>query len=107
MRILQAKKQKADSEPVGLLLEARYARKGEAPRLAKHSFARGRTPAALRRAGNPRAHKEKANLRRLAFSGRLARPEGFEPPTPKFVAWCSIQLSYGRAVKKRNCANSK
>ena len=27
---------------------------------------------------------------------RLARPEGFEPPTPKFVVWCSIQLSYGR-----------
>ena len=26
----------------------------------------------------------------------VARPEGFEPPTPKFVAWCSIQLSYGR-----------
>jgi hypothetical protein len=70
------KKQKADSEPVGLLLEARYAWKGETPRLAKHSFARGRTPAALRWAGNPRAHKEKANLRRLAFSGRLARPEG-------------------------------
>ncbi len=32
----------------------------------------------------------------------LARPEGFEPPTPKFVAWCSIQLSYGRVAKKRN-----
>ncbi len=27
----------------------------------------------------------------------LARPERFERPTPKFVAWCSIQLSYGRA----------
>jgi hypothetical protein len=26
----------------------------------------------------------------------LARPEGFEPPTPRFVVWCSIQLSYGR-----------
>ena len=26
----------------------------------------------------------------------MARPEGFDPPTPKFVAWCSIQLSYGR-----------
>jgi hypothetical protein len=26
----------------------------------------------------------------------MARPEGFEPPTPRFVVWCSIQLSYGR-----------
>jgi hypothetical protein len=26
----------------------------------------------------------------------VARPERFERPTPKFVAWCSIQLSYGR-----------
>jgi hypothetical protein len=27
----------------------------------------------------------------------LARPERFERPTPRFVVWCSIQLSYGRA----------
>ena len=26
----------------------------------------------------------------------MVRPERFELPTPKFVAWCSIQLSYGR-----------
>ena len=26
----------------------------------------------------------------------LARPEGFEPPTPRSVVWCSVQLSYGR-----------
>jgi hypothetical protein len=30
------------------------------------------------------------------FSKKLARPEGLEPPTPRFVVWCSIQLSYGR-----------
>ena len=27
----------------------------------------------------------------------LARPKRFELLTPKFVVWCSIQLSYGRA----------
>ena len=27
----------------------------------------------------------------------MAHPEGFEPPTPRFEAWCSIQLSYGCA----------
>jgi hypothetical protein len=26
----------------------------------------------------------------------LARSEGFEPPTPRFEVWCSIQLSYER-----------
>ena len=30
----------------------------------------------------------------------VARPERFELPTTKFVAWCSIQLSYGRAEAK-------
>jgi hypothetical protein len=35
----------------------------------------------------------------LLFFRRLARPEGFEPPTPTFVALYSIQLSYGRAQK--------
>ena len=25
----------------------------------------------------------------------MARPKGFEPLTPRFVVWCSIQLSYG------------
>ena len=28
---------------------------------------------------------------------RLARSERFERPTPRFVVWCSIQLSYERA----------
>jgi hypothetical protein len=29
----------------------------------------------------------------------LARPERFERPTPRFVVWCSIQLSYGRVFR--------
>ena len=34
----------------------------------------------------------------VARKGEMARPEGFEPPAPRFVVWCSIQLSYGRAL---------
>ena len=32
------------------------------------------------------------------YSGNceMARPKGFEPLTPRFVVWCSIQPSYGR-----------
>ncbi len=30
----------------------------------------------------------------------MARPKGFEPLTPRFVVWCSIQLSYGRIILK-------
>ncbi len=31
----------------------------------------------------------------------MAHPERFERPTPRFVVWCSIQLSYG-CVSKRS-----
>ena len=45
----------------------------------------------------PAAESKKASERKLlTFLMSLARPERFELPTPKFVAWCSIQLSYGR-----------
>ena len=30
----------------------------------------------------------------------MARPKGFEPLTPRFVVWCSIQLSYGRPPRR-------
>ncbi len=32
----------------------------------------------------------------IDFFKEMARPKGFEPLTPRFVVWCSIQLSYGR-----------
>src|SRR5215470_9556958 len=31
----------------------------------------------------------------------LARPKRFELLTPRFVVWCSIQLSYGRFLRLR------
>src|SRR6185437_15557306 len=35
----------------------------------------------------------------------MARPERFELPTTKFVAWYSIQLSYGRIETRKRAAN--
>ena len=31
----------------------------------------------------------------------MAHPERFERPTPRFVVWCSIQLSYGCVLEAR------
>ena len=36
----------------------------------------------------------------------LARPERFELPTPRFEAWCSIQLSYGRRGAYPKCGGA-
>ena len=30
----------------------------------------------------------------------MARPKRFELLTPRFVVWCSIQLSYGRVFRE-------
>ena len=40
------------------------------------------------------------------FCSEMARSKGFEPLTPRFVVWCSIQLSYERAARseRRNRA---
>jgi hypothetical protein len=34
------------------------------------------------------------------FDEGVVRAEGFEPPTPWFVAKCSIQMSYARTAGK-------
>src|SRR5690606_34350581 len=44
---------------------------------------------------------ERASRGRRQLSPRLARPERLELPTPRFEAWCSIQLSYGRTFIRR------
>jgi hypothetical protein len=55
---------------------------------------------------NPACHekskKEKGRWDSIGLS-QLVRPERFELPTPKFVAWCSIQLSYGRRTGIMRC----
>ena len=33
---------------------------------------------------------------RFSFARKVARRKGFEPLTPRFEVWCSIQLSYRR-----------
>ena len=50
------------------------------------------------------------NLNRLLQrlqSQQLARPERFELPTPRFEAWCSIQLSYGRRTRSLGSQGTK
>ena len=42
------------------------------------------------------ANAEHGSFRCPQPYGEVARPERFELPTPRFVVWCSIQLSYGR-----------
>jgi hypothetical protein len=37
----------------------------------------------------------------------MARPKRFELLTPRFVVWCSIQLSYGRVSRGANLCRQK
>ena len=62
---------------------------------------RGSPPQPCRRSSPPHCHSLAPSVPQVSYfteSERttLVRPEGLEPPTPRFEAWCSIQLSYGR-----------
>ena len=57
-------------------------------------------PFALQAGNSGRAIKKaRAPKETDLFDTRVARPAGFEPTTPWFVAKYSIQLSYGRVEK--------
>ena len=50
---------------------------------------------------NHNSGEAEENLRFVNLLILVARPKGFEPLTPRFVVWCSIQLSYGRVAARR------
>ena len=74
--------------------------RASAPRKGRRWYERGQFPSNWPRlARHPQDRKNKGCRSTLCVLHRcseLARPERFELPTTKFVAWYSIQLSYGR-----------
>ena len=42
----------------------------------------------------------------IKFNGLMARRKGFEPLTPRFEVWCSIQLSYRRRGPRERLAHN-
>jgi hypothetical protein len=53
----------------------------------------------LLRHARRRFKRKNGGFWRSQLCTEVARPKGFEPPTPRFVVWCSIQLSYGRILR--------
>jgi hypothetical protein len=57
-----------------------------------------------------RSTRRQSRTQSSDFCRKMARPKGFEPLTPRFVVWCSIQLSYGRlngkALRKATSAEA-
>ena len=78
---------------------AAHPSRGPLTRYARCALSR---PAGSARTGgfesDPQSHQKEKGVGRFASHPFffMARLQGFEPRTPKFVAWCSIQLSYSR-----------
>ena len=73
---------------------------GEARRPWRHTDGSHSTAAFPAAQNRGILHRTKRVPKHPVCFALVARPERFELPTPKFVAWCSIQLSYGRAEAK-------
>jgi hypothetical protein len=52
-----------------------------------------------RAASHSRLERKKGGFWSAQFCTEVARPKRFELLTPRFVVWCSIQLSYGRVLR--------
>jgi hypothetical protein len=85
-------------EATGDLSFARTAAEAELPIELKHLRILG-TKTELLRTLVAAAGVESAAAGVRSFT-EMARPKGFEPLTPRFVVWCSIQLSYGRVFTR-------
>ena len=76
--------------------ERRQFGKGHISRLSLADRSAGLGNGDPRHYGNtPIGHRAETIIFMHRWRG-MVRPEGFEPPAPRFVVWCSIQLSYGR-----------
>jgi hypothetical protein len=87
------------SLPPGSPARARAAHRSRKRRSADHEIKDGATADPCSRLRRRRGYD-----RGSQFGTEVARPKGFEPLTPRFVVWCSIQLSYGRprrAIERR------
>src|SRR5207245_7390865 len=63
-------------------------------RMSHHRIEK-RAPAHARRS----LKRKNGGFWRAQFCTEVARPKRFELLTPRFVVWCSIQLSYGRVLR--------
>ena len=72
----------------------------EKPRRVESFLQCDETAGTDRMAHGKRTRKKAYEVILISLCSRMVRPEGFELPTYRFVACCSIQLSYERSVRK-------